>query len=164
MMELLRKTIRNIMLQETNRSHSWRQVEKIMTQVLKGVEDAYPQRLPVDPISHPDLHMKGHKTYRQVGIERGHRSGRFSRGHGLDVEIFAENDDTLNPITQELPTISISKAHFDRFDNKGTTKLSVASDLPWGTGQYYEFEMQDIIADGGQEMYDLLIKLVKEML
>ena len=162
-MKITRRQLRRL-IRESNRAQDWRRVGKILTQILQGIKSAFPERIPVDPISMPDLHAKGRKTYPIIDIERGHRSGRFSKGMATDIEIFSHSDNGLNPETQELPAVSVSKGYFDRFGNKGTTKLAVSSDIPWGTGQHYEFEIEDIINDQGQALYELLVKLVGEML
>ena len=161
-MKLLRETIRRLLLREANRAQDWRQVEKILTQVLQGIKSAFPEKLPVDPVSMPDLHAKGRKFYRLVQVERGTKAqhGRTN----LDADIFVLNNKNLHPVTQEIPTISISKGFFDPLQEKGTTILEITSDLPRPKRQRYELEIKDIIADGGQELYDLLIKLVDEML
>ena len=160
-MRTLRETIRQIILQESNRAQDWRRVEKILTQVLQGVQSAFPEKLPVDPVSMPDLHAKGRKFYRLVQIERGTKA-QYGRTN-LDADIFVLNNKNLDPVTQEIPAISISKGFFNPLQEKGTTILEITSDLPRPTRQRYELEMQDIINDQGQALYELLVKLVGEM-
>ena len=161
-MKLLRETIRKLILREASRAQDWRQVAKILTQVLQGVQNAYPDKLPVNPIDHPDLYAKGRRFYRLVEIERGTKA-QYGRTN-LDADIFVLNNKNLHPVTQEIPTISISKGFFNPLQEKGTTILEITSDLPRPARQRYELEIQDILEDGGQELYELLIKLVGEML
>ena len=113
-----------------------------------------------------------------------HTSGDFTIEHLLE---FSENacEKTIKSLQEGAPIITdtdmaaaaiksmaqntsrnkvfSAKKWTKGFDNKGTTKLAVSSDIPWGTGQHYEFEIDDIINDQGQALYELLVKLVGEM-
>lgn len=141
-MKLLRQTIRNVILQESQSSQKqqWIEVSRIITQVLEGIKEG------------------------PIGISRLSRHSAEIFNDGPNPPHMDKGDEYGNP-----PMVWIRKGEMgDAFDTqsmlKGTTVLEVGSDLHGGPSDVYAgLEIQDIIDNSGQELFDLLVKLVDEL-
>ena len=147
-MKLLRKTIREMILQEAelrpmrrkelSQKQQWDEVARIITKVLQGIGN---------PIGQSRLGRHSAELWND-----GPNPPHMDKGY------------SDNP-----PMVRIEKGDMgDAFDTqsrlKGTTVLEVGSDLHGGPADVYaELDIKDIVANDGQELYDLLDKLVSEL-
>ena len=148
-MKLLREMIRKMILQEAelrpmrrrelSQKQQWDEAARIITKVLQGIGKPFGQS----------------------------RLGRHSAElwyDGPNPPHMDKGDGYGNP-----PMVWIRKGDMgDAFDTqsrlKGTAVLEVGSDLYGSSSDVYaELEIQDIIADNGQELFDLLAKLISEL-
>jgi len=123
---------------ELSQKQQWDEVARIITKVLQGIE----------------------KPFGQSRLER----------HSAELWNDGPNPPHMNKgYYDNPPMVRIQKGDMgDAFDAqsrlKGTTVLEVLSDLHGGPADVYaELDINDIVADNGQELYDLLDKLVSEL-
>ena len=149
-MKLLRETVRKLILQdaqlrpirnrELSQNQQWKEVTRIITQVLQGIKQG------------------------DIGYSRLNRHEAEIFNDGPNPPHMDKGDEYGNP-----PMVWIRKGDMgDRFDQKaqlkGTTVLEVGSDLHGAPAEVYaELKIEDIVADNGQELFDLLVKLVGEL-
>ena len=148
-MKLLRKTIRKVILQEAelrpmrrrelSQKQMWDEVARIITSVLQGIQNP-------------------------IGQSRLGRHSAELWNDGPNPPRMDKSDEYGNP-----PMVWIRKGDMgDAFDTQsrleGTTVLEVGSDLHGESFDVYaELEIRDIVTDNGQELYDILSKLVSEL-
>ncbi len=141
-MKLLREIIRRTILQESqvSQKQQWKEVSRIITRVLEGIK-------------------QGSIVYSR--LDR-HSAEIFN--DGPNPPHMEKGDEYGNP-----PMVWIRKGDMgDPFDQKaqlkGTTVLEVGSDLYGNPSDAHAaLEIQGIIDNRGQELFDLLTKLVEEL-
>ena len=142
-MRLLRETIRRLLLQEMTQKQSWRQVEKIITDIQLSME------------ADDDIEVK--RVDRRNVEFMSKRTPKSKMGFDPDVY----------PGGEPRPTVYVSPGDWDPFNpaarHKGTDIIRIFTEYPWGTGEYHQMKIADVIADNGIALHGLVVQLIEKI-
>ena len=137
----MKYSIKHRLLQEMTQRQSWRQVEKIITDIQHTME------------AHDDIEVK--RVDRRNVEFMSKRTPKSKMGFDPDVY----------PGEEPRPAVYVSPGDevTSSLKQGATDIIRVFTPYPWGTGEHHQMKIADVIADNGIALHGLVVQLIEKI-